>query len=73
MREAAGTDATEVPDVADLWFIEDRTNLADWLMDHGWRVSSEDAGTPMERYGRPPTATTEDTAPRTTFVEGVRS
>ncbi|MGZ8803618.1 MAG: class I SAM-dependent methyltransferase, partial [Mycobacterium sp.] len=58
MREAAGT--------------ENRTDVADWLMDHGWRVSSVDAGTLMERYGRPPTATTEDTTPRTAFIEGLR-
>ncbi len=70
MREAAGTDDTEVPDVADLWFIEDRTDVAEWLMEHGWRVSSEDARTLMERYGRPPASTTEDTTPRTVFIEG---
>lgn len=76
MREKAGADATEAPDVQDLWFIEDRTDVADWLMDHGWRVSSEDAGVLMQRYGRPPTATataTDDTTPRTTFVGGVRT
>ena len=39
MREEAGGDDTEGPDVADLWFIEDRTDVADWLMDHGWRVT----------------------------------
>ena len=72
MREAAGDDATDAPDVADLWFIEDRTDVADWLMQHGWRVSSEDAATLMERYGRAPTAATEDITPRTSFVEGVR-
>ncbi|WP_333891832.1 SAM-dependent methyltransferase [Mycolicibacterium gadium] len=72
MREAAGTsdtEASEAPDVADLWFIEERTDVADWLMDHGWRVSSEQADALMLRYRRPPTA---DITPRTTFVEGVR-
>ncbi|AEV71857.1 methyltransferase, putative, TIGR00027 family [Mycolicibacterium rhodesiae NBB3] len=73
MREAAGDDATDAVDVQDLWYIEDRTDVADWLMRHGWRVSTEDAQTLMERFGRPPTAATEDTTPRTTFVEGVRS
>jgi methyltransferase (TIGR00027 family) len=73
MREAAGDDATDAVDVQDLWYIEDRTDVADWLMQHGWRVSTEDAQTLMERFGRPPTAATEDTTPRTTFVEGVRS
>jgi methyltransferase (TIGR00027 family) len=72
MREAAGDDATDAVDVQDLWYIEDRTDVADWLMRHGWRVSTEDAQTLMERFGRPPTAATEDTTPRTTFVEGVR-
>lgn len=72
MREAAGDDDAEAADVADLWFIEDRTDVAEWLMEHGWRVSSEDAGTLMERYGRPPTSTAEDTTPRTVFVEGTR-
>ena len=72
MREAAGVNDTDVPDVQDLWFIEDRTDVADWLMDHGWRVSSEDAGTLMERYGRPPSAAREDVTPRTVFVEGTR-
>lgn len=72
MREAAGTsdtDDTDVPDVQDLWYIEDRADVADWLMDHGWRVSSEEADALMLRYRRPPT---EDITPRTTFVEGVR-
>jgi methyltransferase (TIGR00027 family) len=73
MREAAGDDATDAADVQDLWYIEDRTDVADWLMQHGWRVSTEDARPLMERFGRPPTAATEDTTPRTTFVEGVRS
>jgi methyltransferase (TIGR00027 family) len=73
MREAAGDDATDAGDVQDLWYIEDRTDVADWLMQHGWRVSTEDAQTLMERFGRPPTSATEDTTPRTTFVEGVRS
>ncbi len=72
LREKAGVDDEDAPDVQDLWFVEDRTDVAEWLMDHGWRVSSEDAGTLMERFGRPPAATAEDTTPRTAFVEGAR-
>ncbi|WP_006244665.1 SAM-dependent methyltransferase [Mycolicibacterium tusciae] len=74
MREAAGpdnTDDTGTPDVADLWFIEDRADVAEWLMDHGWRVSSEHAGTLMERYGR--RSSDDDVTPRTVFVEGTRA
>jgi methyltransferase (TIGR00027 family) len=47
-------------------------DVADWLMAQGWRVWSEDAEALMERYGRPPTGATKDTAPRTTLFEGVR-
>ena len=70
MREEAGSDDTEGPDVADLWYIEDRTDVAEWLMEHGWRVTAEDSGTLMERYGRPPSQTAA--TPRTVFVEGAR-
>jgi methyltransferase (TIGR00027 family) len=71
MREKAGVDDADAPDVADLWFIEDRTDVADWLMDHGWRVTSEDSGALMQRYGRP---SSDDAAtPRTVFVEGQRA
>jgi methyltransferase (TIGR00027 family) len=70
MRVEAGSDDTEGPDVADLWFIEDRTDVAEWLMEHGWRVTADDSATLMERYGRPASETAA--TPRTVFVEGVR-
>ena len=72
LREKAGID-TDGPDVADLWFIEDRADVGEWLMERGWRVSSEDAGILMERYSRPPSSDSDATTPRTVFVEGVRS
>jgi methyltransferase (TIGR00027 family) len=71
MREKAGVDDTDAPDVADLWFIEDRTDVADWLMEHGWRVTSEDSGALMQRYGRP--SSDDAVTPRTAFVEGQRA
>ncbi len=70
MRLEAGAEDSAGPDVADLWYIEDRTDVADWLQEHGWRVSAEESGALMERLGRPPA---EDSAtPRTVFVEGFR-
>ncbi len=68
MRADAGTDEADVPDVADLWYIEDRTDVAEWLMDHGWQVTSEDAAALMERYCRPSSEIA--TTPRTVFVQG---
>jgi methyltransferase (TIGR00027 family) len=65
LREQAGEDS-DAPDVADLWFIEERTNVQDWLSAHGWSVSVASAADVMHRYGRDPAAT----AVRTEFVEG---
>lgn len=67
MREEAGVpDGT--PDVADLWYIEDRTEVTDWFSARGWDVSSIDAAGLMKRYNR----TTDDTTPRMAFAEARR-
>lgn len=65
MREEEGV-RDDTPDVADLWYIEDRTEVTDWFTDHGWDVSTIDAADLMTRYNR---ATDDDTTPRTVFVE----
>ena len=65
VREEEGV-PDDTPDVADLWFVEDRTQVADWFSARGWEVSTIDAADLMKRYGR---ATDDDTTPRTTFVE----
>lgn len=61
---------TSVPDPADLWFIEERTDLAQWLTEHGWEVTAFEALNLMDRYDRPPPADAEDLAPRSVFIEG---
>ena len=70
-RKDAGSDDDEnVFDVQDLWFIEERTNVADWLGDRGWEVSSIEALDLMSRYGRCGPDPDETAAPRTVFIEG---
>jgi methyltransferase (TIGR00027 family) len=64
-REAGEPDDT--PDVADLWYVEERTDAADWLSTHGWEVASIAARDLMDRYGRD-----SDAAMRTAFVEARR-
>ena len=66
LREQAGVADDDTPDVGDLWYIEDRTDLTEWFADRGWDVSAIDAADLMTRYGR---AAAEDTTPRTDFVE----
>ncbi|KAA0086836.1 SAM-dependent methyltransferase [Mycolicibacterium sp. P9-64] len=67
MKQESG-EPDDTPDVADLWYVEDRTDAADWLSAHGWEVSSIPARDLMDRYGRG----SGDAAMRTTFVEGRR-
>lgn len=69
MREEAGV-PDDTPDVADLWFIEDRPEVADWFADRGWDVSAIDAVGLMARYNR---GSDDDATPRTVFVEARRS
>lgn len=65
IREEAGA-GDDTPDVADLWFIEDRPEVADWFTEHGWDVSAIGATDLMTRYNR---GADDDTTPRTVFVE----
>jgi methyltransferase (TIGR00027 family) len=71
LREEAGEDPdADVPDVADLWYIEDRTDVVEWLTEHNWEASSLESTELMTRYGRWSPDQPDAVAPRTVFVEG---
>ena len=71
LREEAGEDAdANVPDTQDLWYIEDRADVADWLTEHNWQVSAVDAVELLDRYARSPQDDVGAATPRTVFVEG---
>jgi methyltransferase (TIGR00027 family) len=71
LREEAGEDPdAKVLDVSDLWYMEDRTDVADWLVAHNWEVSAVEALDLMTRYGRCKPDQEDATAPRTVFIEG---
>ena len=73
-RQQAGDEGPDEGfDVQDLWFIEERTEVADWLTGHGWEVTAIDAADLMDRYGRCAVGEADDTTPRTVFVEGDRT
>jgi methyltransferase (TIGR00027 family) len=71
LREEAG-EKPDAPDTEDLWYLEDRTDVADWLSDHGWQVSEVEAQELMTRYNRCDPDQDQATVPRTVFVEGHR-
>src|SRR6476659_6969568 len=70
LREEAGEDPDEkVHDTQDLWYVEDRTDVADWLTEHNWEVSAVESIDLMTRYGRWTPGQDDATAPRTEFIE----
>jgi methyltransferase (TIGR00027 family) len=71
VRAAAArlTDA-EIPDVDELWYAEERTDIADWLRRHGWDASSVTMTEMLARYGR--SIPDEQSLPPTVFVSAQR-
>jgi methyltransferase (TIGR00027 family) len=61
----------EVPDFDDLWYPEDRTDVTDWLRQHGWDASATTMGEMLARYGR--NVPWDDVLPPTVFVSAQRS
>jgi len=72
LREEAGETDHDGPDVQDLWYVEDRTDVVDWLTEHGWETSAVEALDLMTRYGRCNPDQKDAVAPRTVFIEGHR-
>ncbi|MCP9271984.1 SAM-dependent methyltransferase [Mycolicibacterium arenosum] len=54
------------PDFFDPEYLEDRSDVADWLANHGWRTSVTPAANLLEHYHRD----VPDVMPRTEFVSG---
>jgi methyltransferase (TIGR00027 family) len=71
LREEAGEDAGG-PDVQDLWYIEDRTDVTEWLTEHNWEVSAVESVDLMTRYGRFTPGQDNATVPRSVFIEAHR-
>jgi methyltransferase (TIGR00027 family) len=63
----------DIPDFADLWYFEERTDVADWLRAHGWDVSVMSAEELMARYERSVPEGAQDATPLTLFVSAQRS
>ncbi|UXA07905.1 class I SAM-dependent methyltransferase [Mycobacterium sp. SMC-2] len=63
----------DIPDVADLWYFEEREDVGDWLSRHGWDVTVTPAEQLMAGYDRRPPQDVEDAAPKTLFVAAERT
>jgi methyltransferase (TIGR00027 family) len=63
----------DIPDVQDLWYLEEREDVDAWLRRHGWDVTVTPAEQLMARYDRRPPQGIEDAAPKTLFVAAERA
>ncbi|OMC44407.1 class I SAM-dependent methyltransferase [Mycobacterium sp. IS-1264] len=63
----------EIPEVQDLWYLEEREDVDAWLRRHGWDTTVTPAEELMARYDRTPPQHIEGAAPRTLFVTGERT
>ncbi len=61
---------SEVPDVEELWYPEERTDVANWLREHGWDASAITMGEMLTRYER--SVPGNDILPPTEFVSAQR-
>jgi methyltransferase (TIGR00027 family) len=61
---------TEIPDLDDLWYPEERTDVADWLGEHGWDASASTMAELLARHGR--NVPGDDIRPPTDFVSARR-
>lgn len=68
-RAAAEAGGPELPDVTRLWYMEARTDVAQWLTERGWEVSTIAAVDLMAHYQRPAPDGLEDPVPDTVLID----
>jgi methyltransferase (TIGR00027 family) len=67
---AAQVLGTEIPNVEELWYPEERTEIADWLGEHGWDASAIGMADLLGRHGR--TVPGDDVMPHVVFTSARR-
>ena len=68
-RVATEAGGAEAPDITRLWYMEARTDVAQWLTERGWEVSAIAAVDLMRRYQRPAPDGLEDPVPDTVLLD----
>jgi methyltransferase (TIGR00027 family) len=67
---AAQVLGTEIPNVEELWYSEERTEIVDWLGEHGWDASAIGMADLLARHGR--TIPGDDVMPHVVFTSARR-
>ncbi|MBV9353104.1 MAG: class I SAM-dependent methyltransferase [Mycobacterium sp.] len=68
---AASLLKTEVPDLEELWYAEERADITEWLRQHSWDASAVTLAEMLDRYGR--SIPDEDVMAPTVFISAQRS
>lgn len=72
MREVAAREFdTEMPDVQDLWYAEERTDVGNWLSGHGWDATVTTAAELLTHYGRGSAEEDADSIRSNQFISAV--
>jgi methyltransferase (TIGR00027 family) len=66
---AAAQRGQTILDTTQLWYLQERVNVADWLSARGWSVNATPALALMAQNHRPPAPDVQDAIPKTIFVE----
>ena len=72
LMEKAGVQL-EVPKTDELWYFEEREDVADWLQRNGWDVTATPSDELMASYGRPRAQGLEEASPMHLFVSAQRA
>jgi O-methyltransferase involved in polyketide biosynthesis len=70
LREQASAAGHDMPDPAELWYLEERADVATWPRDHCWQVAAVEADELMARYHRVLSDDSDDGRVPSVFVEG---
>jgi methyltransferase (TIGR00027 family) len=62
---------TEIPDVQDLWYAEERTDVGNWLSEHGWDPTVTTAAELLTQYGRISTGHDANSMTSNQFISAV--
>jgi len=63
---AAEVLGAEIPDVEELWYPEERTEIVDWLGEHGWEATAIGMADLLAKHGR--TVPADDVMPAVVFT-----
>jgi len=69
---AATLGNTDAPDLHELWYAEERTDVGQWLDEQGWRVSVTNSDEVMAQHGRGATGNEFAIAPTNLFISAER-